>query len=89
LSCVHNVKSPIKDAVGTLSLDEDGAETVVHMRMDYQLKYGPVGALADTFIVRSQLKKAIPAVLQGLKHFMETGEEITPEVMKNIRLATA
>ncbi len=78
---------PFKKALGYISVSEEGSETLVSMELEYSMKFGPIGALMDIMMVRSQFKKVVPGILQGLKHYTETGEEITPEVLKRVRLA--
>ena len=80
---------PFKKAFGRMVLKEDGDQTLVTLTFEYTLKFGPVGSLMDAFMVRPQFKKIVPNVLAGLKHFTDTGEEITPEVLRKVRLAAA
>jgi len=75
---------PMKDVQATLSVSEDGDATVVDLDMSYSLKFGPLGALMDALMVRPQFSKAAPNIIKGLKHFVETGEEVTPQVIKRI-----
>ncbi len=75
---------PFKKALGYISLTEGGPQTTVNMTVEYTLKFGPIGSLMDSMMIRSQFEKIVPRVLQGLKHYAETGEEVTPEVFKRI-----
>lgn len=67
---------PFKEVVATIALEEDGDETVAHMSFDYSMKYGPFGRLMDAFVVQRQYAKALTLILAGLKHYVETGEEV-------------
>ncbi len=78
---------PFKKAIGYISVKEDGAQTLASLRIEYSLKFGPLGKVMDAAMVRSQFNKAIPAVLEGLKHHAETGEEVTADVLKRARMA--
>ncbi len=80
---------PFKSAVGQLEAKPDGNGTLVRMRFEYSLKFGPIGALMDRLMVRSQFSKAIPGILAGLKHYAETGEEVGRKVQLPLQLVTA
>ena len=80
---------PFKQAFGRLAAQEEGAGTRVMMTLDYNLKFGPLGSLIDVLMVRPQMRKVIPNVLLGLKHYAETGEEVTPEVIRKVRRTLA
>lgn len=67
---------PFKKAVATISIKADGASTVVTAKFDYSMKYGPIGALMDLFVVDRFLKKGLQGLLAGLKHHTETGETV-------------
>lgn len=58
--------------------------TIVTFKFDYQLKYGPIGKLMDKLMFGPQLSKGLPRILTGLKHFVETGEEVDQEVSKRL-----
>ena len=57
----------------TLAPDERG--TVVHQRMEYQLKFGPLGTLLDAVMVRRKWDAGIKAFLAGLKRHVEADRE--------------
>jgi len=73
------------DASGEISIHQDADGTLVHFHIQYELKFGPLGRLMDALMVRPQFAKVIPNVLLGLKHYAETGETVTPQVIKRIR----
>jgi len=52
---------------------EDGG-TVVRQRMEYELKFGPLGRLLDAMMVRKKWDSGIKGFFAGLKHFVETGQ---------------
>ena len=76
---------PFKQAHGRLAVQEEGTGTRVSMTVEYTLKFGWLGKLMDALIVGPQMQKVIPSVLLGLKHYTQTGEEVTPEVLRRIR----
>lgn len=67
---------PFKTAGATLSVKENKGGTLVSGTMAYELKFGPVGGLMDSMMVRSQFEKAWTGVLAGLKSYVETGEQV-------------
>ena len=67
---------PLKKAVATLELEPRGDMTEVMARFDYALKYGPLGALGDRLLFRRLFERGFDNLLSGLKHHVETGEEI-------------
>ena len=54
-----------------MSVEENGDGSVARLLIEYELKYGPLGALMDRMMVRRQFSKIVPAVLRGLKRHME------------------
>ena len=57
-----------------------GDGTRVSVTADYKLKFGPIGALMDVLFVKRQFQQAFDDMMAGLKHYVETGEEIGDEV---------
>ena len=76
---------PFKQAHGRLAVQEEGTGTRVSMTVEYTLKFGWLGKLMDALMVGPQMQKVIPSVLLGLKHYTQTGEEVTPEVLRRVR----
>ncbi|MCH7998933.1 MAG: SRPBCC family protein [Chloroflexi bacterium] len=67
---------PIKSLRNESSVRGDGDRTVVTFTLDYQMKFGPLGALLDKLVAGRQLGKAAALGLAGLKHHVETGEPV-------------
>jgi carbon monoxide dehydrogenase subunit G len=65
---------PLKNAVGRLSVMQDGDGTTVRFEIEYDLKFGLVGYLLDRLMVRPQFRKVGPAMLRGLKRHLENGK---------------
>jgi ligand-binding SRPBCC domain-containing protein len=53
-------------------LQQDGNATLVNQEMQYQLKFGPVGALMDILVMRRKLDGSISEVFENLKRYVET-----------------
>ncbi len=75
---------PLKSAQASFVLKEDGNQTIVTMEMNYELKFGPIGKLMDTLMMKPQFAKVVPNILLGLKHHIETGEEVDGAVIKRL-----
>ncbi|MDA0797295.1 MAG: hypothetical protein O2826_01910 [Chloroflexi bacterium] len=54
--------------------EHDGVTHVV-AQAEFTMKFGPIGALMSPMVSR-KLGKTLGESLLGLKHFVETGEEI-------------
>ena len=67
---------PFKDVLATLEVEDDQGGTLVTMTFDYSMKYGPLGSAMDKMVVGKQYTKALTLILAGLKHYVETGEEV-------------
>ena len=53
---------------------------------EIQGKGGPLAGVVET-AMRGQVRKLGAALLNGLKHHIETGEAVTPDVFKKIEPA--
>lgn len=51
----------------------NGAGTRVSQEMEYQVKFGPLGALLDKLVMRRKLDQTLAEVFVGLKRYVETG----------------
>jgi uncharacterized protein YndB with AHSA1/START domain len=68
---------PMSYAVVTFSVEADGnARTRVTMSMEYKMKFGPVGWMLNTLMLRGIMNKLLPSTLAGLNHHLVTGETI-------------
>ncbi len=63
---------PFNSADIRFSLESDGSHTIVTVSPDYELKFGVVGRILDRLMVRTQYRKAMRGLLQGLKAHIET-----------------
>ncbi len=79
---------PFRNATGHFQLDSVGQKTRVALDINYTLRFGLLGRLLDALMVRPQFRKAVPELLLGLKHYVETGETVDPAVIKRLHDAT-
>ena len=79
---------PIKNAYGRFTIHDAGETARVEFELGWDMKFGPVGAIMNAMMVKSQFKKALSGTLAGLKHFCETGESVDSGVMKRTAAAT-
>lgn len=77
---VYESSLPLESNVVTFALEQSGTGTLVRISPDYRLKFGPIGSLMDTLMVRRQFEKGVEGMLAGLKHHVETGEDVGSEV---------
>ncbi len=71
--CVTDSNLPFESAYIRFMLEPSGEHTMVSVSPDYQLKYGWLGQLLDKLMVRTQYRKGMQGLLQGLKTYVETG----------------
>jgi carbon monoxide dehydrogenase subunit G len=64
---------PIRYMRWRTALEADGAGTRVTQRMDYQLKFGVLGAILDRLVMRRKLGGIIQETFQQLRRYVETG----------------
>ncbi|MDJ0962284.1 MAG: SRPBCC family protein [Acidimicrobiia bacterium] len=62
---------PFERADIRFRLRDDGESTHVSVEPEYQLKFGPIGALMDRLFVRRTYEKGMRALLRGLKRHVE------------------
>jgi len=55
------------------ALSQDGTGTRVSQQMEYQVKFGLLGALLDKLVMRRKLDQTLTEVFADLKQFVETG----------------
>ena len=68
---------PLSRGAATFEVKADGDErTLVTMTMDYDMKYGLLGALMNAVMLRPIIGKLLASVLSGLDHHLVTGENV-------------
>ncbi len=71
---------PFRSAHASFDVRAAGPDrTVVAAELAYELKYGPAGTLMDRMMVEPKFRAAFGALVAGLKHHLETGEQVTVE----------
>jgi ligand-binding SRPBCC domain-containing protein len=63
---------PVRRLKHSYTLTADGAGTLVRQRMEYELKFGPMGKLMDVLMVRKKWDAGIKGFFAGLKRYVET-----------------
>lgn len=56
------------------TLTSEGGGTLVRQRMEYELKFGPLGRLMDAMMVRKKWDTGIKGFFVGLKRFVESDQ---------------
>jgi len=64
---------PVRRLRHAYTLTPEGGGTLVRQRMEYQLKFGPLGRLMDSLLLRRRWNAGIQGFFAGLKHYVETG----------------
>ncbi len=78
---------PLESNIVTFQIAPDGAGTRVSVTADYKLKFGVIGALMDMLFAKRQMQQAFDDMMAGLKHYVETGEEVGDSVPKAVATA--
>ncbi|MCH8927788.1 MAG: SRPBCC family protein [Candidatus Marinimicrobia bacterium] len=64
-------------------VSENGENTHVKMTMNYEMKSGIMASMMG-MMMKGKMDKAVESILVGLKHHVETGEEVSMKVYKNL-----
>ncbi len=75
---VYETSLPLKESFVDFRATPEGEATVVNLKMDYKLKYGPIGALIDSAFAGRQARNGMVELLAGLKDYVETGKQANP-----------
>ena len=65
---------PVRRLRHDYTLMREGGATVVRQRMEYELKFGPLGKLLDAVMVRRKWNAGIKGFLSGLKRYAEVDQ---------------
>ncbi len=68
---------PVRRLKHSYKLTQDGSGTIVHQRMEYELKFGAVGKLMDAMMVKKKWDAGIKGFFAGLKKYVESTERTT------------
>ena len=71
---------PMKSLHNDWSVESDGDGAVVTLRQNFQTKFGPLGSLMESLVLRRMMEKEITVTLAGLKYHTETGAIPTLDV---------
>lgn len=64
---------PVRSLKYRYTLTPQGSGTLIRQRMEYVLKFGPIGKLMDAVMVRKKWDAGIKGFFDGLKVYVETG----------------
>jgi ligand-binding SRPBCC domain-containing protein len=65
---------PVRRLRHGYTIAREGGHTVLHQRMEYELKFGALGKLLDAVMVRRKWNTGIKGFLSGLKRYAETNQ---------------
>ena len=71
---LYECSLPVRRLRHSYTLVSEGGGTVVRQRMEYELKFGPLGKVLDALIVRGRWRAGIRGFLSGLKRHVESGQ---------------
>ena len=66
----------VKDLTATVSVAPNGTGSTAGFDFQYQTTAGPIGKVMDRLVIGSQNRKVAERFVAGLKHYVETGEEV-------------
>jgi ribosome-associated toxin RatA of RatAB toxin-antitoxin module len=65
---------PMSNLNHSYSFEKIGQQTKVKQRMEYQVKYGLLGKILDTIMIKKSSDSGIKKFFQGLKAYSETNQ---------------
>ncbi len=71
---------PMKSLNNDWSVESDGDGAVVTLHQNFETKFGPLGWLIESLVLRRMMEKEITVSLAGLKYHTETGEIATLDI---------
>lgn len=72
-----NQFAPVNNLLGTMGMESlTKNQHRIYLKTSYQPKYGPIGMMINTLILKPFISKALNGVLVGFKHHIETGQSI-------------
>ncbi len=76
---------PFKESGFRYEIDEDGNRTKCSIALTYNMMFGAIGNLLNSLLLNIIIKGIVRDIGLSLKHFYETGEPVTPEILKKIK----
>ena len=67
---------PISEGNSTWSVKPQGDKTLVYVDLRYGLRFGPLGALMNVLFLRRKIEQGLVKSLQGLRHYVKSGEPV-------------
>ncbi|MGH1490315.1 MAG: SRPBCC family protein [Acidimicrobiales bacterium] len=66
----------MRSASAVLELEPNGANTRVNIAMTYEVGLGPLGAGMNAMMMKRQFERTATSMMAGLKHHVETGQDV-------------
>ena len=63
---------PMKDMRWRTALEENQGKTLVTQKLEYKMKFGALGALLNTLILKNKLNSNLAVVFTNMKNYIET-----------------
>ncbi len=73
---IKGLPMPMKSLNNTWAVSAEGDGSLVTLTMNFEMKFGPLGALMAALAVRRAMLKEMGINLAGLKQYVETGEVV-------------
>lgn len=70
---IEDTNLPLRDARVRFPVESAGGGTRVRVSPSYSIKFGLLGRLLDVVMIRSQYRRGIRSLLDGLKTYVESG----------------
>ncbi len=76
---------PFKDAGFQYKIEEDGSRTICSVALIYNMMFGTVGNILNSLILNRIINGIVRDIGLSLKYFYETGDPVTPKILKQIK----
>ena len=66
----------VRNLTTTVEAELNGSRSVGAFRISYEIGWWPIGHVVDRLVIRARTRRAARLFVAGLKHLVETGEEV-------------
>lgn len=77
--------APFKEAGFVYAIEDDGEKTKFNIALTYTMGMGAFGRILNDLLLGKIISSTIRNVGISLKHFYETGEPVTPQILKRLK----
>lgn len=70
----------VRNLTTTVEAEINGGRSIGSFRISYDVGWWPLGRVVDLLVIRQRSRRAAQLFVAGLKHFVETGEEVDASV---------